>query len=293
MSCGGANECQQGWLRSNKTRRGLGTGKGVITYLERGRDDGLRGHDGSKDGDHQTRVQHARRDRVVERVVIRRRVHGDVRSLATVREQQARVRPTQPAELDGPHREGAQVGEQRLDAGEGQQDAAEHLPPLGLLLDEEPEGVVRVEGLEDGVIVHDEVVDAKRAQEAEPDDDDGRERRGEPREAERLDGEEQDEDAARRADHGRAGDVGLDDVQALHRAEDGLRGREDAVGEHHRHGQHADRLQQAAEELAPLERRADPAAGRPQVAREVAFHVDELLLAGVAVRDARLWITIT
>ncbi|TKW51116.1 hypothetical protein CTA1_2782 [Colletotrichum tanaceti] len=245
------------------------------------RNDGLRGDNGGQNGQDQTRVQHPRRHRVEKGVGVLLRHDGEVGGLSAVGEDEARVRPQQPAHLHGAHAEGAQVGEQGLDAGEAEQHAAEHLPALGLLLDEEVDGVVGAEGLEDGVVVRDEVVDAKRAVEAEPDDDDGRKGAGELGGAEGLDEEEEDEDAAGGADDGGGVDVGLDDGEALDGAQDGLGGGQDAVGDDHGHGQDADGLEEAPRDAAPFYDGADAAGDGAHVLGVAAFHADGGLFAGV------------
>lgn len=162
-------------------------------------------------------------------------MHADIRGLADVREQQARVAVRQPADLDSAHAERAEISEQRLDTGEREQDTAQHPPRGRLLLDEEVDGVVRREGLEHGVVEHDEVVDAEAGVEREPQHHDGRECVRELGGAEGLEEEEDDEDAARRADDGGAGYVRAHNGETLHGAEDGLGGCEDSVGDDHGH----------------------------------------------------------
>lgn len=218
-------------------------------------------------------------------------MNADVRRLADIRQQKARVRPAQPAQLNGAHGESAQVSEERLDTSEGEKDAAEHLPALGLVLDEELDRVGRVEGLEDAVVEIDEVVDAEPGVEGQPNDDDRREGRREARQAQGLDQEQDYDDAARRPHDRRARDVWADDIETLDCTEDGLRWCQDAVGEDHGHGQDADRLEQAAEESAPFQEGAHAQVSWPQVSGLVPFHVHQWLFPRVTSCDVGLsWI---
>lgn len=155
-------------------------------------------------------------------------------------------------------------------------------------MNEELERIIRAERLEHGVVILDEVVDAKRPEERQPENDDGGKDGCQARRAERLDREQQNDNATGGTDDGGVVDIALYDFQPLHGTEDGLRRREDAVGKNHGHGQHANRLERATKEAAFLNGVADPAVGRRQVASQVPLHVDEVLLAGVALGDVGL-----
>lgn len=144
------------------------------------------------------KVKRPRRHGVEERVRVRRRalIHGDKGRLAGIREEQARVREQQPADLDGRHAEGAEVGKEGLDARKGEQQAAERLPAVVAVAREVVKGVGRVEGPQDRVVVRGQVVDARAEVEEEPDGDNGGKCRAELGRAKGLQEEEDDEEGA-------------------------------------------------------------------------------------------------
>ncbi len=201
-------------------------------------------------------------------------IERDEGRLADVGKDEARERQAEPGELDGALAESAEVGEQGLHAGEGEQEAAEALPAVVAVADQVLEGEVGTEGLEDGIVVDGEVVDARREVEQQPDGDDGGERRADLGRAERLQEEQEDQDGARDADDGGRAEVRLDDGDALDGAQDGLRGREDAVGHDHGDAEHADDLERELGHGRALEEAAQAAGHGAEVPRPVPFHLD-------------------
>ncbi|KND89678.1 hypothetical protein TOPH_05618, partial [Tolypocladium ophioglossoides CBS 100239] len=201
--------------------------------LEGRRDHGLRGDDGRQHRNDHAKVEAARRHRVEEgvREGRLRLVGRDVGGLPGVREEQARVR------------------KHGLDAGKGQQQAAERLPPLAPVAHEVRKSEVGAERLQHAVVVDREVVYATTQIEEQPDGYNRRKRRADLGGSEGLDQEEHHQDRARYAHNGRRPQVGIGHLDPLDGAEDRLRRRQDAVGHDHGNSQHADELKR---ELASL-----------------------------------------
>ncbi|TLS21223.1 uncharacterized protein PpBr36_10521 [Pyricularia pennisetigena] len=248
--------------------------------LERRRDDGLAGHDGREHREYEAGVQHPRRHRVVEGVREGLGLHAEEGRLARVADQQA-----WPAESDSAETKGAQVGKQGLDTGEGEQDAAQHPPALGLVVDEELDGKVGAEGPEHRPVVVYEVVDAKAQVEPQPEDHYRCESRRKLGGAEGLDGKEQHDDGARRSHHDRVRDVRVHDSQSLHRAQNRLCRREHAVRHHHGHRHDGDCLEEAADKGALLESTPDAVSARVKIHGLVALNAHEVLFTRVAFKS--------
>lgn len=78
---------------------------------------------------------------------------ANVRSLAAIRKQKARISVAKPAELNGVPGERSNISEQGLDSGEGEEHTTKAAPSLVLVAYQIFECVVWIEGFEDRVIV--------------------------------------------------------------------------------------------------------------------------------------------
>ena len=103
-----------------------------------------------------------------------------------------------------------------------------------------------------------------------------------------LDQKQQDDDGAGHTDDGAGSDVGLDDIETLDCAEDGLRRGENAIGHDERDAGHTYDFKKATEEGAGFYAGADSAARALEVGGEVAFHSDHGEFFGVALDDVGL-----
>ena len=195
------------------------------THLERCGDDGLRRHDSRQYRYNESRDSHTRRNRIKQRICVRRWIDAQVRCLAYVRQEQTRIGPAKPADLDSPHAESTQVCKQSLDAGERKQDASQRAPRVSLIPDEVRKREIRGECFQDGMVELGEVVDAEGSDESEPYDNYRRKGGAELLDSKRLNHVQEDQNAASRSDDRAVGDVGNNDIQTLDGAEDRLRGR--------------------------------------------------------------------
>jgi len=139
------------------------------------------GDGGEGAGDHGLAADHRRRQRqhegwpehglrrgLVEGVGHLLRVPPEEGGLPHVGEEHGRDEAEAEAQLDGAHAEVAQVGEERLRAGEAEEDAAEGDPGVPAVPPEVVQDVLWVEGAEDAHVVLHQVVHAHAADEDQP-----------------------------------------------------------------------------------------------------------------------------
>lgn len=143
--------------------------------LERSRNNGLGGNNRRKDGQDHTENEAAGRSGVEDRIRVCLRTHSQVRCLANIGQQQAGKTPAQPADLDRTHAKGAQVGEESLHSGEGEQHASQRSPAVFAMADQIIKGLAGVECFEHSGVEHDQVVDSEGCKQSEPNDDNGSE----------------------------------------------------------------------------------------------------------------------
>lgn len=256
--------------------------------LEGRSDHGLAGYYGSKNGNDQAWVQSSWGRGIEERVRVGIWVAADVGCLSDVCQQQTGVGVAHPAQLDGTKTEGSQVGEESLDASEGQKNAAKHPPSASFVLNEKLEGKVRAESLQDRPVKRDQVVDAERKIQPQPDNDNGGKGGSKLGCAEWLNQEQEDQDAAGCASDGGLGNVGLDDGQSLDSTEDRLRRGQDTVRHNHGYSQDANDFEQNMGEFASFEFGAQGTGWRLQVTGEMSFHSNGDLFSRVTLGDIGL-----
>lgn len=131
----------------------IGRDLAVRTNLKCCCDHSLGSHDGSGDGHDKREDQPTLRGSIVEGVRVRVWVFAYVCSLATICEQKTRIGITQPTELDRMTAESTNVGEKSFDSSKGKKYAAKAPPAMVFVAYQVFESIVRVECLQDRVVV--------------------------------------------------------------------------------------------------------------------------------------------
>jgi hypothetical protein len=199
----------------------------LLGEREHARDEGLRRDDSRRGREADQGVEETARGQEIEGVRDRLRLREHEGALAEVVEQQGGEREPEPGEADRPAAEMAEVGVERLGAGDSQHHAAQHEKRRPAVLPEELHGVPRIERREDRWVPGD-LDGPEHADGDEPNQHDRSEDSADPRGAITLDPEEQEQHHERRGQHVRRKTRGRD-LQALGRAQHGDRRGDDPV----------------------------------------------------------------
>ena len=224
----------------------------LLGQRERARDEGLGGHDGGHGGQPHEGVQERRRRHQVERVLEGRGHAQDQSPLAEVAEQEGREHDGEPGQADRAPAEMAQVGVERLGAGHGEHDSAEHEEGRHAVLGEEPDAVPRVERQQDRRRP-DDLDRAEGPDRREPDEHDGAEDAPHPPRPVAL-AEEQEKEEHEREGQDVVLELGRRHLEPLGRAQHRDRRRDDAVAVEEGGAEQAEPDQRAAALLLAQER---------------------------------------
>ncbi len=122
---------------------------GLPGQRKRAGDDGLAGDDGGHGRQDHERDDRPLRRQPEERIALEHRVFEQQRGLSGVAEQQGGQHDDIPGDAYRIAAEMAHVGIERLAAGDGEEDAAEHDETLPSVLRQKADGVPRIDGQDD------------------------------------------------------------------------------------------------------------------------------------------------